>query len=147
MVLKPSQLAIICLAFAKYTVEAFVSECEPPIHIIQILCVAIIGTNPIQSMSRCYCREPNVLCVDCTIGPLQPDELFPRDSCSLHVCQCWHVSMYYSTGFPRTRLLICLFFFWLFFQTACNVARSKGALAYAELGTLIPKSGGEYSKH
>ncbi|XP_057377676.1 b(0,+)-type amino acid transporter 1-like isoform X4 [Daphnia carinata] len=43
LVLKPSQLAIICLAFAKYTVEAFVSECEPPIHIIQILCVAIIG--------------------------------------------------------------------------------------------------------
>ncbi|KZS20010.1 b(0,+)-type amino acid transporter 1 [Daphnia magna] len=36
-------LAIICLAFAKYTVEAFVSECEPPIFIIQILCVAIIG--------------------------------------------------------------------------------------------------------
>ncbi|XP_045026991.1 b(0,+)-type amino acid transporter 1 isoform X3 [Daphnia magna] len=43
LVLKPSQLAIICLAFAKYTVEAFVSECEPPIFIIQILCVAIIG--------------------------------------------------------------------------------------------------------
>jgi L-type amino acid transporter 9 len=49
LVLKPSQLAIICLAFAKYTVEAFVSECEPPIFIIQILCVAIIGTNPTQS--------------------------------------------------------------------------------------------------
>ncbi|XP_046464200.1 b(0,+)-type amino acid transporter 1-like isoform X4 [Daphnia pulex] len=43
LVLKPSQLAIICLAFAKYTVEAFVTECEPPIFIIQILCVAIIG--------------------------------------------------------------------------------------------------------
>lgn len=43
LVLKPSQLAIICLAFAKYTVEAFVSECEPPIYIIQLLCAAVIG--------------------------------------------------------------------------------------------------------
>ena len=50
LVLKPSQLAIICLAFAKYTVEAFVSECEPPIYIIQLLCAAIIGTT-IQSRS------------------------------------------------------------------------------------------------
>lgn len=45
LVLKPSQLAIICLAFAKYTVEAFVTECEPPVFIVQLLCAAIIGTQ------------------------------------------------------------------------------------------------------
>ena len=44
LVLKPSQLAIICLAFAKYTVEAFVTECEPPVFIVQLLCAAVIGT-------------------------------------------------------------------------------------------------------
>ena len=43
LVLKPSQLAIICLAFAKYTVEAFITECEPPVIIIQLLCAATIG--------------------------------------------------------------------------------------------------------
>ena len=45
LVLKPSQLAIICLAFAKYTVEAFVTECEPPVYIIQLLCAAVIGIH------------------------------------------------------------------------------------------------------
>ncbi|KAF4529098.1 hypothetical protein B566_EDAN014620 [Ephemera danica] len=29
LVLKPSQMAIICLSFAQYTVEAFVGDCEP----------------------------------------------------------------------------------------------------------------------
>lgn len=61
LVLKPSQLAIICLAFAKYTVEAFVSECEPPIFVIQILCVAIIGTHTQTnsiSMKLLHVRPP-----------------------------------------------------------------------------------------
>ncbi|XP_063242895.1 b(0,+)-type amino acid transporter 1 isoform X2 [Bacillus rossius redtenbacheri] len=45
LVLKPSQMAIICLSFAKYAVEAFVSECEPPdtaIKMVALLAIAII---------------------------------------------------------------------------------------------------------
>jgi hypothetical protein len=43
LVLKPSQLAIICLSFAKYAVEAFVSECEPPDSVVKMVAVLAIG--------------------------------------------------------------------------------------------------------
>lgn len=42
LVLKPSQMAIICLSFAKYAVEAFVTECEPPetvVKMVSVLCI------------------------------------------------------------------------------------------------------------
>lgn len=42
LVLKPSQMAIICLSFAQYAVEAFVSECDPPTIIVKLVaCLAI----------------------------------------------------------------------------------------------------------
>ncbi|XP_025833041.1 b(0,+)-type amino acid transporter 1 isoform X2 [Agrilus planipennis] len=37
LVLKPSQMAIICLSFGKYAVEAFVSECEPPDIVVKMV--------------------------------------------------------------------------------------------------------------
>ncbi|XP_057324743.1 b(0,+)-type amino acid transporter 1 isoform X2 [Microplitis mediator] len=37
LVLKPSQMAIICLSFAQYAVEAFAAECEPPEHLVKIV--------------------------------------------------------------------------------------------------------------
>ncbi|XP_044258522.1 b(0,+)-type amino acid transporter 1 isoform X1 [Tribolium madens] len=45
LVLKPSQMAIICLSFGKYAVEAFVSECEPPeivVKMVALLAVVVI---------------------------------------------------------------------------------------------------------
>ncbi|XP_054271459.1 b(0,+)-type amino acid transporter 1-like isoform X1 [Macrosteles quadrilineatus] len=42
LVLKPSQMAIICLSFAKYAVEAFVSECEPPDTVVKLVSVLSI---------------------------------------------------------------------------------------------------------
>ncbi|XP_014259511.1 b(0,+)-type amino acid transporter 1 [Cimex lectularius] len=45
LMLKPSQMAIICLSFAKYAVEAFVSECDPPdlvVKLVAILAIMII---------------------------------------------------------------------------------------------------------
>ncbi|XP_023345286.1 b(0,+)-type amino acid transporter 1 [Eurytemora carolleeae] len=36
MIIKPSQLAIICMSFAEYAVEAFTSECDPDPFIVQI---------------------------------------------------------------------------------------------------------------
>lgn len=42
LVLKPSQMAIICLSFAQYAVEAFVSECEPPMVIVKIVALLAI---------------------------------------------------------------------------------------------------------
>lgn len=42
LVLKPSQMAIICLSFAQYAVEAFVSECEPPSIIVKIVALLAI---------------------------------------------------------------------------------------------------------
>lgn len=44
LVLKPSQLAIICLSFSKYAVEAFVTECEPPGSVVKMVAVLAIGT-------------------------------------------------------------------------------------------------------
>lgn len=43
LVLKPSQMAIICLSFAKYAVEAFVTECEPPDAAVKAVSVLAIG--------------------------------------------------------------------------------------------------------
>ncbi|XP_076250633.1 L-type amino acid transporter sobremesa isoform X1 [Rhynchophorus ferrugineus] len=37
LVLKPSQMAIICLSFGKYAVEAFVTECEPPEIVVKMV--------------------------------------------------------------------------------------------------------------
>ena len=42
LVLKPSQMAIICLSFAQYAVEAFVSECEPPTIVVKIVALLAI---------------------------------------------------------------------------------------------------------
>ncbi|KAL1131952.1 hypothetical protein AAG570_011563 [Ranatra chinensis] len=42
LVLKPSQMAIICLSFAKYAVEAFVTECDPPDTVVKLVAVLAI---------------------------------------------------------------------------------------------------------
>ncbi|XP_076032321.1 L-type amino acid transporter sobremesa isoform X2 [Oratosquilla oratoria] len=43
ILLKPAMLAIICLSFAKYLVEAFATDCEPPATAINILGALTIG--------------------------------------------------------------------------------------------------------
>ena len=43
LVLKPSQMAIICLSFAQYAVEAFVSECNPPSIVVKMVALLAIG--------------------------------------------------------------------------------------------------------
>lgn len=43
LVIKPSQMAIICLSFGKYAVEAFVAECEPPEKVVKIVALLVIG--------------------------------------------------------------------------------------------------------
>ncbi|XP_053671342.1 b(0,+)-type amino acid transporter 1 [Anopheles nili] len=42
LVLKPSQMAIICLSFAQYAVEAFVSECDPPLAVVKMVAILAI---------------------------------------------------------------------------------------------------------
>jgi len=42
LVLKPSQMAIISLSFAQYTVEAFVGDCEPPTVAMKLVAVLVI---------------------------------------------------------------------------------------------------------
>ncbi|XP_041762546.1 b(0,+)-type amino acid transporter 1 isoform X1 [Anopheles merus] len=42
LVLKPSQMAIICLSFAQYAVEAFVSECDPPLSVVKMVAILAI---------------------------------------------------------------------------------------------------------
>ncbi|CAH0553340.1 unnamed protein product [Brassicogethes aeneus] len=45
LVLKPSQMAIICLSFGKYAVEAFVTQCEPPeivVKMVALLAIVVI---------------------------------------------------------------------------------------------------------
>lgn len=41
LVLKPSQLAIICLTFAQYFVEAFI-DCQAPVLTVKLVCVSLI---------------------------------------------------------------------------------------------------------
>ena len=43
IIIKPSQLAIICMSFAAYAVEAFASECEPDPGIVQLTAVATVA--------------------------------------------------------------------------------------------------------
>jgi L-type amino acid transporter 9 len=43
LVLKPSQMAIICLSFAKYAVEAFVTECDPPDIVVKLVALMAIS--------------------------------------------------------------------------------------------------------
>lgn len=45
LVLKPSQMAIICLSFGKYAVEAFVAECEPPDAVVKMVAILTIGNQ------------------------------------------------------------------------------------------------------
>ncbi|XP_052865751.1 b(0,+)-type amino acid transporter 1 isoform X1 [Anopheles cruzii] len=42
LVLKPSQMAIICLSFAQYAVEAFVFECDPPLTVVKMVAILAI---------------------------------------------------------------------------------------------------------
>jgi|ERR1711892_252729 len=42
MIIKPSQLAIICMSFAAYAVEAFTFECEPDDWIVQVTAAATV---------------------------------------------------------------------------------------------------------
>uniref|UniRef100_T1H1U6 Amino acid permease/ SLC12A domain-containing protein n=1 Tax=Megaselia scalaris TaxID=36166 RepID=T1H1U6_MEGSC len=42
LVLKPSQMAIICLSFAQYAVEAFVSECDPPLSVVKMVALLAV---------------------------------------------------------------------------------------------------------
>lgn len=42
LVLKPSQMAIICLSFSQYAVEAFSTDCEPPILLVKIIALLAI---------------------------------------------------------------------------------------------------------
>ncbi|XP_017155815.1 b(0,+)-type amino acid transporter 1 isoform X1 [Drosophila miranda] len=42
LVLKPSQMAIICLSFAQYAVEAFVTECDPPRGVVKMVALVAI---------------------------------------------------------------------------------------------------------
>ena len=39
LVLKPSQMAIICLSFAQYAVEAFANECDPPGEVVKLVAI------------------------------------------------------------------------------------------------------------
>ena len=43
LVLKPSQMAIICLSFSQYAVESFVSECDHPTIVVKMVALLAIG--------------------------------------------------------------------------------------------------------
>ncbi|XP_064548438.1 b(0,+)-type amino acid transporter 1-like isoform X2 [Drosophila montana] len=45
LVLKPSQMAIICLSFAQYAVEAFVTECDPPRGVVKMVALVAIASR------------------------------------------------------------------------------------------------------
>ncbi|KAK2584523.1 hypothetical protein KPH14_006893 [Odynerus spinipes] len=42
LILKPSQMAIICLSFAQYVVEAFVKDCDPPDEVVKLVALLAI---------------------------------------------------------------------------------------------------------
>jgi len=54
LILKPSQVAIICLSFAKYAVEAFVDECGSSDYVVKIVAVlSICEFKPNVTYPRC----------------------------------------------------------------------------------------------
>lgn len=70
LVLKPSQMAIICLSFAQYAVEAFVTECEPPAMVVKMVGLLAIGTKRLKSFCKliftwCSSLAVSILCVNC----------------------------------------------------------------------------------
>lgn len=69
LVLKPSQMAIICLSFAQYAVEAFVSECEPPVSVVKMVALLAIGnfklTKFIFHLTNKTTFLVSILCVNC----------------------------------------------------------------------------------
>lgn len=55
LILKPSQVAIICLSFAKYAVEAFVDECGSSDLIVKIVAVlSIRKSKPMMSVNTTF---------------------------------------------------------------------------------------------
>lgn len=71
LILKPSQVAIICLSFAKYAVEAFSDECDPPDSVVKI--VAVLSICEFTSHTT-YVRRKRIL---------DFDTLFVRESYTL----------------------------------------------------------------
>ena len=43
IIIKPSQLAIICLSFAEYVVEAFTEECAPSQNLLKFVGITTVG--------------------------------------------------------------------------------------------------------
>jgi hypothetical protein len=43
IIIKPSQLAIICLSFAEYVVEAFTDECPPTPEMLKVVGITTVG--------------------------------------------------------------------------------------------------------
>jgi len=64
MIIKPSQLAIICMSFATYAVEAFAYECEPSPFIVQLTSASTVA---VVTFVNCWSVElatkvQNVFC-------------------------------------------------------------------------------------
>jgi L-type amino acid transporter 9 len=67
IIIKPTQLAIICLSFAEYAVEAFTYECAPPTDILKIIgittvaavtivnCISVRLATAVQNVF-CFCK-------------------------------------------------------------------------------------------
>jgi len=53
-IIKPSQLAIICMSFAAYAVEAFAYECEPDPFIVQLTAAATVA---VVTLVNCWSVE------------------------------------------------------------------------------------------
>jgi hypothetical protein len=43
IIIKPSQLAIICLSFAEYVVEAFTDDCPPTPEMLKVVGITTVG--------------------------------------------------------------------------------------------------------
>lgn len=84
LVLKPSQMAIICLSFAQYAVEAFVQECDPPGYVIKMVACLAIG------------------------------ELGSAQLCQVHVFNCHLIFSIFPQCASCSSIVIVLIWEWLF---------------------------------
>ena len=66
IIIKPSQLAIICLSFAEYIAEAFTVECAPPTVILKVIGVTTVGKEwafrPANMFAQLYIAS-SYLCI------------------------------------------------------------------------------------
>ncbi len=62
IIIKPSQLAIICLSLAEYVAEAFTYECPPSSDILKVIGITTVGELELETRKAYSRKETHKSC-------------------------------------------------------------------------------------